>query len=331
MLPSDLFLAARERVAPHVLTTPAWRDPHDRVHVKWENHQRTGSFKLRGAVNKVLALSPADLERGIVAASAGNHGQGVAYAGRLCGARVRVFASAHAFPFKVEAMRALGAEVVLIEGDYGRAESAAIDWAREHGAVWVSPYNDPLVIAGQGTLGLEILSDFRTLEVATIVVPAGGGGLAAGIGCVVKWFRPKWKVIAVQSQASPFLHHAYEGLDLKQIRERPSVADGLAGPVEEGSMTVELVREVVDEFLLLREEEIEQAVARAWEGWGEKVEGSGAAGLGGAYRLRVKESPVIAVVTGGNIDPDLHARLCTRWALSASGAADLAPEVWSRQ
>ncbi|MGA2111981.1 MAG: pyridoxal-phosphate dependent enzyme [Anaerolineales bacterium] len=325
MLPGDLFFSAQERIAPHVLTTPALWDPQDRVHVKWENRQRTGSFKLRGAVNRVLALSTAELRQGVVTASAGNHGQGVAYASRLRGAKARVFASGNASSLKVEAMRALGAEVILVAGGYQEAEVAAMEWGREHGAAWVSPYNDALVIAGQGTLGLEILADFQNLEVANVVVPAGGGGLASGIGCIVKMFRPQWKVIAVQSQASPFLYRFYKGLGLHHVQERPSVADGLAGPVEEGSMTLELVKEVVDDFLLLEEEEIEQAVAVAWLRWGERVEGSGAAALAGAWRLGSKERPAIAVVTGGNIDPGLHMRLCTRWGISAMGDSNRLP------
>src|SRR5690606_6892457 len=148
---------AARRIAPHIRVTPLMHDAENDLYLKWENQQVTGSFKARGAINKVLLLQDWEREQGLVTASAGNHGQGLALAGKIVGAPVTIFASEHASPKKVAAMRALEAEVRLVPGGYGEAEQAGVEYARQHNATWVSPYNDGQVIAGQGTLALEAL------------------------------------------------------------------------------------------------------------------------------------------------------------------------------
>ena len=166
----------------------------------------TGSFKVRGALNKVLSLKDWEQQRGLVAASAGNHGQGVALAGNLVGAPVTVFVSEHAVPAKLEAMRQRGAALRLVPGGYAEAEAAGIVFAQESGSTWVSPYNDGQVIAGQATLAGEMLEQEPALAQATWLVPVGGGGLIAGIGLALERLGARPRLVGVQSEASPFMH-----------------------------------------------------------------------------------------------------------------------------
>jgi threonine dehydratase len=310
MIPVEWLTQAAVRIAPHIRITPFSCDSQNDLYLKWENHQITGSFKARGALNKVLGLQDWERQRGLVTASAGNHGQGVAFAGRLTSTSVIVYASEHATPAKVEAMQALGAEVRLVPGGYGEAEQAGLQYATRSGATWVSAYNDGQVIVGQGTLGLEILHQWKDPRLPTWVVPAGGGGLAAGIGVAIRSLSPGGtKLVAVSSDASPFLHGLYHTGSQEGIIELPSLADGLAGPVEPGSMTIPLAQEYIDDFILVTEEEIRHAIAHAWQCYKERIEGSAATALAAVLYGKISTRPAIVVLTGGNIQPEVHARI----------------------
>jgi len=329
MIPYTWLEEAVERIAPHIRVTPLSYDPNNDLFLKWENHQVTGSFKARGALNKVLGLQAWEAARGLVAASAGNHGQGVALAAQLVGAQAAIFVSEHAVPAKVEAMRALGAEVRLVAGGYGEAEQAGIAFAKEHNAIWISPYNDGQVIAGQGTLGMELLQELANLPDATWVVPVGGGGLIAGMGAAIQAFFPtpsaaadpagepeeiparnrKPRLVGAQSTASPFMHALFTGGDQSGVVELDSLADGLAGPVEVNSLTIPLVRRLVDEIVLVEEEEIRRAIAYAWNRYRERIEGSAAVALAAVLEGRVSARPAVVVLTGGNIQPEVHQAL----------------------
>jgi threonine dehydratase len=310
MIPVEWLNQAVERIAPHIHRTPLSYDSQNDLYLKWENHQITGSFKARGALNKVLSLQDWERQRGLVTASAGNHGQGVAFAGKLCGMRVIVFASEHATPSKVEAMQTLGAEVRLVPGGYGEAEQAGLQYAARSGATWVSAYNDGQVIAGQGTLGLEILEQWKDTRLPTWVVPAGGGGLVAGIGAVICMVSSGGaKLVAVSSDASPFLHGLYHTGSQEGIVELPSLADGLAGPVEPGSITIPLAQKYIDEFVLVTEDEIHNAIAFTWQCYKERIEGSAATALAAVLYGKISARPAIVVLTGGNIQPEVHARI----------------------
>lgn len=308
MIPYPWIEQAYDRIARHIRRTPVTYDPELDAYLKWENHQVTGSFKLRGALNKVLSLQPWELEQGIVAVSAGNHGQGVALAGQLVGASVLVFASEHAVPAKLEAMHALGARVHLVPGGYGEAEQAGLEYARANATTWISPYNDGQVIAGQGTLVLETLLEMPELRRATWVVPVGGGGLISGIGAALKERHPQEKthLVGVQSVASPFMHALYTSGSQDNTVELPSLADGLAGPVEAGAITIPLVRQYVDEFILVSESEICEAIRYAWEKYHERIEGSAAVSLAAILSGKVVDRPAVMVVSGGNIQPEVH-------------------------
>jgi threonine dehydratase len=320
VIPFERILQADERIAPHLLRTPLTYDAARGLYVKWENRQKTGSFKLRGALNKVLLLSPEKRASGIVTASAGNHGQGVALAGQLTGARVTCFVSEHAVPVKVAAIRALGAEVVSVPGGYPEAEAAGCAFAEQNHKTWVSAYNDAKVIAGQGTVGLEMVEQIADLPAGqignlTYLVPLSGGGLIAGIGLALARLSPRPRLVGVQPETAPFMHGLFYNGTQNGIPDLPSLADGLTGAVQADSITIPLVRQFVDEIILVSEEEIANAVAFAYHKYNEIIEPSGAVTIAAALRdaqqtdAGYHPAPRVAVVSGGNIQPEVHARI----------------------
>jgi threonine dehydratase len=306
MIPFVWLEQACERIAPFIQKTPLTYDPQNKLYLKWENHQVTGSFKIRGAFNKVLSLKDWELQRGLVTASAGNHGQGVALAGKVRHAPVIIFASEHASPNKIQAMRDLGAKINLVPGGYAEAEIAGITFAKTTGATWVSPYNDGMVIAGQGTIALEIMDELSDSPSAAWIVPAGGGGLVSGIGCALQGFPSRPKLVAVQSEASPFLCEIYHHGTQNGVVELQSLADGLSGPVEVGSVTIPMVMNYVNDFVLVSEDEIRKAIKYAWNVYHECIEGSAAVTLAAALTGRVLARPALLILTGGNINPAEH-------------------------
>jgi threonine dehydratase len=312
LIPLEWIEQAAKRIASHIQHTPLSYDPELNVYIKWENHQVTGSFKVRGALNKVLCLQEWERQQGLVTASAGNHGQGVALAGSLFQVPVTVFASNHAVPEKIEAMQRLGAEVRLVTGGYAEAEASGIAYARDTGSTWISPYNDGLIIAGQGTLGVEVLEDLPHDTNSTWVVPAGGGGLVCGIGAAISSQEVRPRLIAVQSEASSFLHAIYHRGTQAGVVELESLADGLAGAVEAGSVTIPMVSRYVDDFILVSEHEIAEAIAYAWHHYHERIEGSGAVSLAAVLSGKVNERPAVIVITGGNIQPEVHSQIISR-------------------
>ena len=316
MIPISEIHAAQRRIAGHVVPTPVAHDERLGAWLKWESRQLTHSFKPRGALNKVLSLDRAGLDRGLIACSAGNHGQGTALAARIAGSRVAVYVPAGAAQIKIDKMLALGAEVIRVPGQYGDAEAAAIIAAREQGRTYVSPYNDPLVMAGAGTIGLEWLAQTPALDI--LLIPVGGGGLIAGAGSAAKALRPGIKIIGVQSEASAYLHAEFHRRDMSAVVEVPTLTDGLAGSIEPGSATIGLIHEVADDVLLVTEEEIERAIAYAFQRHGEVVEGSAAVVLAAALAGRVAPAGEIGLlITGGNIDAAAHARICAGMVTSS--------------
>lgn len=313
MFPFHWFVEARERIAPHIKTTPLTYDKTLDLYIKWENQQISGSFKARGAFNKVLSLQKWELQAGLLAASAGNHGQGVAMAGKKVGAPVKIFAAASASPSKIEAMQLLGAEVILIPGGYGDAEKAALKVVSEGSATWISPYNDVQVIAGQGTIALEVFQQAETLyqdrlENATWLVPTSGGGLLAGIAQVVQQITPGADVFGIQSDTSPFMYALFHRGSQEGVVELPTLADGLSGPVEQGSITIPIVRQYVHDIILVTEDEIAHSIAYAWNHNHQIIEGSAAVVLA-ALMKKIFRHPVVAIISGGNIQESLFQKI----------------------
>lgn len=305
MIPNLWFEQALLRIGPHIRTTPLTYDANLGIYFKWENQQITGSFKFRGALNKVLCLQPWERQRGLVTASAGNHGQGLALAGNICNAPVLVFASEHASSLKINAMQTLGAEVRLVSGGYTEAEQIAIEYATNNNLTWVSPYNDGQVIAGQGTLAPETLSQLPPLGKTTWIIPSGGGGLLCGIGTAMEQAVNPPRLVAVQSEASPYLHALFHTGTQDQVIEYASLADGLTGRVEAGSVTIPLSRKLADDFILVSEEQIAQAIAYAWFNYQQRIEGSAAVSLAAILSGQITTRPAVLIITGGNIQTDI--------------------------
>ena len=228
---------------------------------KLEIWQPTGSFKVRGAANKLLRLrdeEPAAFRRGFVAASAGNHGLGLAHATTALSARATLVVPRSVSPAKLESLWRYPIELVVSVGNYDVAEADARNMAQDRGSVFVSPYNDPDVVAGAGTVGIEILADLPDVDL--VLVPVGGGGLAAGIALYVKSVAPRTRVVGVQSEAYPAMHRARAAGHIVTVDDLPSLADGLAGNIETGSITVDLCRHYLDDVILVSEAEIEAAM-----------------------------------------------------------------------
>jgi threonine dehydratase len=313
MIPIQWIQEAANRISPYIRETPLTFDSEFNFYLKWENQQVTGSFKARGAFNKVLVLEAWEQEAGLLAASAGNHGQGVALAGKTFHLPVRIFASDQAVPAKIKAMRSLGAEVILVPGGYGDAEKAALSQAAQTDATWISPYNDGQIIAGQGTIALEIfqqLAAYPDFEVqsATWLVPASGGGLLSGIGAVLSTLPERPKMVGVQAKNSPFTHAIYHTGSQESITDSETLADGLSGPVEPNAITIPLMKAYADDFLLVTEDEIRKAIIFAYKHYGEYIEGSAATALAVAM-FRDISKPVIVILSGGNIDPQTHKQI----------------------
>ena len=305
--------AAATRITGKIERTPVTFDSRLNIYINWENQQKTGAFKIRGALNKILALAPWEQERGLVAVSAGNHGLGVAYAAKLVGAKATVFIPEKTTKIKEEAILNCGADVHKIPGDYPQAEIEAQTYAIKRGSTWVSPYNDAHVILGQATLGLELIDQIKPYDSEACLVPVSGGALVSGIGLAYKFNNINTKLIGVQNKNSAYFHSLYHYGTMKNVIETESVADGLTGGVEQNSITIPLVRSMLDDFVLVDEEEIEQAIAYIWYHYQAVVEGSAAVPLAAILTNKISVKKPVLIFTGCNIQADYHKQICERW------------------
>ncbi len=277
--------------------------------LKCEHLQRTGSFKIRGAYNRIVQLDDDERRRGVVAASAGNHAQGVALSAQLAGVPATIFMPTSAPLPKVEATRGYGARVVLEGEGFDDALAAAQQWGQAHDAVFVHPFEHPDVIAGQGTVGLELTEQMPDLR--TVVVPMGGGGLISGIAVAVKAWRPEVRVIGVQAAGAAAFPAALAAGEVVALDRVVTFADGIAIK-RPGALTLAHVRALVDDVVTVSDEAIARAVLLLVERAKQVVEPSGAAGLAAVLDERVKaglEGPVAVVLCGGNVDPLLLGRI----------------------
>jgi threonine dehydratase len=274
-----------------------------RVFIKWETDQVTGSFKFRGALNKLRALSAADKRAGLIAASTGNHGLGVARAAAMEKAEVLLYLPRTAVPAKIAKLKAAGAAVEMHGAGCERAEIIARRDAIRAGKVFVSPYNDPDVIAGQGTIGLEVFEERP--EAADIYVPVGGGGLIAGIGALIKGVSPGTRIIGVEPASSAFMKASLRAGKIVAVKEGPTIADAVAGGIEPGSITLGLCREYVDEIQTVGEERLRRALFLFGRHHRRIVEGAGALALAACLKenRRYRNRTVVLIASGGNVDP----------------------------
>jgi threonine dehydratase len=275
--------------------------------LKCEHLQRTGSFKIRGAYNRVSLLSDAEKTRGVVCASAGNHAQGVALSASLLGVTSTVLMPAAAALPKVEAARRYGAQVHLIGETFDDAYAASQEWAAERGTVYVHPFDHPDVIAGQGTLGLELLD--QAPDLGTIVVPVGGGGLISGVAAAVKACRPNVRIVGVEAAGAACVTSALAAGVVTTLDSISTFADGIAARTA-GTLTLAHIEALVDEIVTVSDEAIARAVLLLVERAKQVVEPAGAAGLAAALEHGSQwPDPLVVVLTGGNVDPLLLVRI----------------------
>ncbi|MGH2748532.1 MAG: threonine ammonia-lyase [Actinomycetota bacterium] len=327
MKTSELVTLDDIEAARKVLDGVAVRTPLDRsralselvggeVFVKCENLQRTGSFKIRGAYNRIIRLSDQERERGVVAASAGNHAQGVALGASLSNVASTVFMPASASLPKVEATERYGAEVVLTGKDFGAAFVEASSFCEERGAVFVHPFDHPHVIAGQGTIGCEIVE--QVADVNTVVVPVGGGGLISGIAAAVKALKPSSRVIGVQAAGAAAFPPSLKVGEPVSLDHMTTIADGIAANAP-GELTLAHVAQLVDEVVTVSDEAIGEALVFALERMKLVLEPAGAAGIAAIQQgVGSVRPPVVVLLSGGNVDPLLLLRVI-RFGLSAAG------------
>jgi threonine dehydratase len=271
------------------------------LYLKMENMQRTGSFKLRGAYNKIHSLSDSERKKGVVAASAGNHAQGVAHAATLLDTKSTIVMPETASPAKVDATKGYGAKVILHGRIFDETLEMAKRIAEKEGSIFVHPFDDPKVIAGQGTVGLEMMESAPELE--TIVVPVGGGGLISGVALAAKAIKPKIKLVGVQSQAFPSMYMAFKTARIVPFKAEETIADGIAVK-QPGKLSYKLVRKLVDDIVLVSDADIAEAIFVMLERMKTVAEPAGAAAVGACLAGGVKAAPGACgvVVSGGNID-----------------------------
>jgi threonine dehydratase len=309
--------AARERIGDAIHRSPCQLSHYLSEHIglpiflKLENLQRTGSFKERGALNKLLTLTDEERRRGVIAASAGNHAQGVAFHATRLGIRSQIVMPQATPLVKVVSTRGFGAEVVLHGANYDEACEEALARCLEQGLTFIHPFDDPVVIAGQGTIGLELLEQIPDLE--AVVAPIGGGGLIAGIACALKERNSKIRVIGVEPEKLPSMLRAREAGTPITLAPQATIADGIAVR-RAGDLTLPLVSRYVDEIVTVDDEEIASAILMLLEQEKTLAEGAGAAALAALLQAKtnLRQRRTAVLVCGGNIDVTLLAKIIER-------------------
>ena len=321
-----MILEARERLKGVAQRTgmvqfKALSDEHSQVYLKTEDLQNTGSFKVRGAYIKIASLSAEERACGVIASSAGNHAQGVALAAKAFGVPATIVMPAGAPLSKVKATRELGANVVLHGTVYDDAYAEACRIQKETGATFIHPFDDPMVIAGQGTIGLEIMDDLP--DVGTIVEPIGGGGLASGVAAAVKMLHPDVRVIGVQASGAAGMKASLDAGHIVELPSAKTIADGIAVK-RPGENTFELCRQYLDEVVTVDDDEIAQAILFLMERGKMVAEGAGAAPVAAIINRKFDVSgKVAAVISGGNIDVTMLSRIIEKGLLRAGRVSKL--------
>ena len=292
------------------------------LYLKTENLQVTGSFKVRGAYYKISQLSREESEKGVIACSAGNHAQGVALAATRRGIRSIVCMPDGAPIMKVENTKSLGAEVCLVPGTYDDAHDKAVELQAETGMTFIHPYDDEQVIAGQGTIGLEILDQLPDLD--AVIVPVGGGGLISGVAFAIKSLRPEVKVYGVQAEGAPSMYRSLHEHKYQTLQAASTFADGIQVKTP-GELTSQLCEEYVDDIVTVSEDETAAAILSLMENQKLVAEGAGAVPVAAAlfYKLPIEGKKVVCLISGGNIDVNILNRVITRGLVMSGRKANL--------
>ncbi len=302
----DDILKANAAKSEKIRKTPIVYSPtfselsKSKVYLKSEFQQKTGAFKIRGAYHKILSLTDEEKQKGVIAASAGNHAQGVAYAANAEKIKCTILMPKNASPAKVSATKGYGAKVILEGTNYDEASAKAKEIAKETGAILIHAFDDPEIIAGQGVIGLEILEEMPDVE--EVYVPIGGGGLAAGVLIAIKTTHPNVKVIGVQSRSFPSMYESWKKGSITSVGGARTIADGISVKVP-GQTTFSIINELIDDIVLVDDSEIIKAIFLLMERMKVVIEPAGAVGL--AYLISQKPSPgkkVVSILAGGNID-----------------------------
>ncbi|SEK41929.1 hydroxyectoine utilization dehydratase EutB [Pacificibacter marinus] len=307
--------AAHARIKPHVRRTFTTRSASlgaylgQPVHLKLEHQQITGSFKLRGAMNAVLSLDETTRARGIVAVSTGNHGRALAHAARAVGARATICMSTLVPQAKIDGIAALGADIRIIGASQDEAQYEVDRLIADEGFATIPPFDNRHVIAGQGTLGLELLDDLP--ELATVLVQVSGGGLVSGVAAALKARKPDVRIIGVSMARGAAMHASLAAGKPVEVPELPTLADSLGGGIGlDNHLTFAMTRALVDDIVLLSEDEIAAGIRHCYEHEGQIVEGAGAVGVAAVLAGKIDSTgPLGIILSGGNIDMGQHQRL----------------------
>lgn len=297
-------------------------NPEAQIYLKTENLQVTGSFKVRGAYYKISQLSSQEKAKGVIACSAGNHAQGVALAATKNGIRSLICLPDGAPISKVEAAKRYGADICLVKGVYDDAYNRAVELQKESGAVFIHPFDDPDVIAGQGTIGLELLEQLPDMD--AVIVPVGGGGLISGVAFAIKSLNPNCKVYGVQAAGAPSMYNSIQHHKKEMLDRVSTIADGIAVK-NPGELTYEICEKYVDEIVTVTDDEISTAILALIEQQKLIAEGAGAVSVAAAMfnKVDIKGKKVACLLSGGNIDVTILSRVITRGLLKAGRSADL--------
>ena len=307
---AQLSLAARSRISSLIVHTPTIGDGN--VFYKCENLQTTGSFKLRGAGSKLTTLSHRELSKGVVAASTGNHGAAVAHAGRVLGAEVTVYVPENADGSKVSRIRELGGSIEVEGGDSAVTERVARAAAAESGRAYISPYNDIDVIAGQGTIGLELGEDLEELD--AVFVAVGGGGLLSGVGSVLRELNPDIRIVACSPENSAVMSASLEAGSIVDMPSLDTLSDGTHGGLEADAITFDLCRDLVDDFVLVAEHDIAKSMLYFMDRHQMRIEGSAGVAIA-AHQQMIGElggDRSAVILCGGNVSNQVLASLPTK-------------------
>jgi threonine dehydratase len=315
LIAADAIHLAKSRIAGRIRSTPLAPSPSlsevsgAPVYLKLEHHQITGSFKLRGAANAVLALSPDQRKCGVVGVSTGNHGRGLAHAAQQAGVRCIICMSSLVPQNKVDGIEALGAEVRIVGESQDDAQVEVDRLVDGEGMTMLPPFDHPDIIAGQGTLGLDVLADLP--DVTTVLVPVSGGGLASGVAAALKAARSDIRVIGVSMARGAAMHESLRAGQPVFVKELPTLADSLGGGIGlDNRHTFAMVRDLLDEIVLVTEAEIAAAIRHAYWREQEVIEGSGSVGIAAILAGKVAlTGPAVVIISGRNIDMGLHHRL----------------------
>jgi threonine dehydratase len=305
-LPADIVLAAN-RISPNIRETPLDYSQYfseqtgANVYLKLENLQYTGSFKLRGAFNKLLSLTPEQRRAGCVAASSGNHGAAIAYAMKKLGVTGVIFVPEQTSPTKIDAIRRSGADVRFFGTDGLDTEIHAREYAADNEMAYLSPYNDADVIAGQGSIGFELAQQLPKIDAVFIAV--GGGGLISGVGAFLKSINPKVEIVSCQPAASAVMTESVKAGEIIDFPSHPTLSDGTAGGIESGSITFDICRDVVGRYVVVTEEKIAHAMREFIDSHHMLLEGAAGVALAGFLEVApdYKDKNVVVVICGGNI------------------------------